>query len=283
MKRLLGKVSGQRRHVADSSETVQFMAFEAARRALLDASLDARDVDLVVLANWTERIFLPELAPQVAYQLGARNALAFDLCGACAGFVHSVQTAAAFLSSPGPWRSAVVVCTEQFSRRIDPTSRIAPILGDAAGAVVLSCAADNAVSQLIDSELTSAGNKWQVCTAPAPNGWLEVRPDLRDHAIAGQVRVAQLLLRRNQLKIDDVDWVVPHPGTSTVHAAVQHQLGVKRAQFVTNFPMRGNTASASIPIALSEYRENGTFHRGDLILSVAVGAGWYDGGLLFRL
>lgn len=278
---VLGRVSAQQRHVADDDETAHYMAVRAACQALTQASVRATDVDLLVLANWTDRLLIPELAPRVAAELGATRALAFDVCAACAGFVHAVQTAAAYLTSPGPWHTALVVCTEQFSRRVRPGSRSEAVLGDAAGAVVLAARSAGG-SRILDSALTSDGARWEVCTAPVPAGWLRVQADLPDHALAGQVEMARLLLDHNGLKIADVDWVIPHPGTDAIHTSVREALGIKPAQFLTNFPRCGNTASASIPIALSEYQQAGTVRRGDLVLSTAVGAGWYYGGLLFH-
>ncbi|GAA2253598.1 MULTISPECIES: ketoacyl-ACP synthase III [Kitasatospora] len=278
----VGTITVKSRHRSSATETVADMALQAARQAIRDAAVAPDEIDLLILTNWTERLYVPDLAPQVAAALGSRRGLAFDLCGACTGFVHGVQTAAAFLSSAGDWRTALVVSADQFSRRVDPTRYGSVTLGDAAGAVVLRRGPASR-SALLDSLLVSDGTRSGVVAVPAATGWIEVSPDLPRHAVPGQAGAARLLLERNGLTIDDIDWVVPHPGTDAVHGPVREAIGVEPGRFVTNFPDRGNTGSASIPVVLSEYLESGPFQRGDLVLALAVGSGWYSGGLLFRL
>lgn len=103
----------------------------AARAAMEQAGITADEVDLLVLSNWTDRQFVPEWAPHTAHLLGADRALAFDVCGACTGFVHGVQTAAAHLGTHATWRHALVVSSERFSRRVRPGSKGELIVGDA--------------------------------------------------------------------------------------------------------------------------------------------------------
>lgn len=267
-------------HVADADETLEFMAVEAARAALQDAGRDGAEVDLVVLANWTDRQWIPEIAPQVAARLGADRALAFDVCGACTGFVHGVQIAASLLSAQPTWRRAVVVAADRFSRRARPGTRGQLIFGDAAGAVVLE--RDPAQPPGLRHS-TLHCDAAQADAVAARDGWLRPRPELIDLAIGSSLKVAELLLERAEIKVADVDWLVPHPGNNAIHAGVRDGLDLPAEKFLTNFADRGNTGCASIPIALSEFSADGVVAPGDLILSTAVGSGWYYGGLLFQL
>lgn len=277
---VVGQVNVRTRGVAGADETVEFMAVRAAEHALREASRDSGEVELVVVTNWTDRQWVPELGPAVAAELSAK-ALGFDLCGACTGFVHGVQTAAALMSTMD-LRIAVVTCSEQFSRRVRPGSKGELVVGDAAGAVVLE-RGEPGDSGLIDSVLSSDGGSARTIYARRPEGWVTSEPTLVDRAVAGNVRVAETLLARNSIRMADVDWVVPHPGTDPVHRAVREKLGISPEQFVVTMDSRGNTSSASIPIALSELWQSGRARRGDLFLTPAIGAGFFEGGLLFRL
>ncbi|MEV1079225.1 ketoacyl-ACP synthase III [Streptomyces sp. NPDC050211] len=282
---VIGRLNVKSRHVADEAETIDYMAVRAAEHALREAGRTAREVDLVIVTNWTDRQFIPEYGPRVAHELGARRALGFDLCGACAGFVHGVQSAAAMLSSPGPWRTAVVVSSEQLSRGTRPGSKGELVAGDAAGAVVLERTDGLAPTapRLIDSVLFSDGEDARVIHARRPNGWLTSTPDLIERAIEGNLRAIELLLERNGLEIEDIDWVLIHPGTDPLHTAVQEKAGIDPDRFVVTMETRGNTSSASIPIALSELIDSGRTRPGQLYLTPAIGSGFYEGGLLFRL
>ncbi len=237
----------------------------------------------MVLANWTDRQWIPEIAPGVATALGANAALAFDLCGACTGFVHGVQTAAAMLSGHPGWHRAVVVAADRFSHRARPGTRGQLVFGDAAGAVVLEKGDPEQPGGLIDSVLDCDSSQADAVAARPPEGWLRPRPELIDLAVSSSLRVADNLLTRNDLKTSDLDWLVPHPGNNAIHAGVRDGLDLEREKFLTNFAERGNTGCASIPIALSEFSAAGVLKPGDLVLSTAVGSGWYYGGLLYQL
>ncbi len=279
---VIGTLDVRARHVAEEDETVPFMAVQAAGRALEHAGLDAADTDLLILSNWTDRQFVPEHGPQVAHLLGAGRALAFDVCGACTGFVHGVQTAAALLGARPGWRTAVVVSSEQFSRRVRPGSRGELVVGDAAGAAVLVKGAAGGEDGLWDSLLISDGAARETVTVLPPRGWIKSSRSLVDVAVASHADLADRVLARAGLKMADIDWVVPHPGTGVLHRAVQERLGIPGERFVTNFEERANTGSASIPIVLSEMARDGRMKPGDLLLTPTVGSGWYYGGLLFR-
>jgi 3-oxoacyl-[acyl-carrier-protein] synthase-3 len=270
-------------HVADDHETLEYMAVRAAEAALADAGVLAERVDLVVLANWTDRQWIPEIAPAVSAALGAHGALAFDVCGACTGFVHGVQTAAALLTAHPGWRRAVVVAADRFSHRARPGTRGQLVFGDAAGAVVLERGPGDGSGSLLDSVLDCDAAEADTVAARPPDGWLRPRPELIDVAVRSSLQVADELLSRNELKSGDIDWLVPHPGNNAIHSGIRAGLDLEDAKFLTNFASRGNTGCASIPIALSEFRANGPLRPGDLVLSTAVGSGWYYGGLLYRL
>jgi 3-oxoacyl-[acyl-carrier-protein] synthase-3 len=194
-----------------------------------------------------------------------------------------VQTAASFLTAHPGWRRAVVVAADRFSHRARPGTRSQLVFGDAAGAVVLEKGDPDSSRGLLDSVLDCDAAEADTVAARPPEGWLRPRPELIDLAVRSSLRVADTVLTRNAMKSGDIDWLVPHPGNNAIHAGVRDGLDLPPEKFLTNFPHRGNTGCASIPIALSEYSAAGVLRPGNLVLSTAVGSGWYYGGLLYRL
>lgn len=279
--RVLGNVSVRSRHRSDDTETIPFMAAEAGRQAIKDAGIEPADLDVIVLSNWTTPAYTPDHGPQTAALLGIPETFAFDVAGACVGFLHGVQTAAAYLRAAPETGYALVVCSEQFSRRVRPGSRGELVCSDAAGAVVLTKSADQ--HGLIDIVLHSDGSRADVISARPPKGWVRSQESLPDHAAASLVEACAEVLGHCAVSMEDVDWVVPHPGTDVVHRRVRQELEVPDEKFVVNFARRGNTSSASIPIVLAEEMAAGRFRPGDLVLSPAIGAGWYYGAMLYRL
>ncbi|MFD0413406.1 ketoacyl-ACP synthase III [Streptomyces sp. NPDC127108] len=271
----------ERRHLSDDTETVPFMAVEAGRHALRNAGLEADDLDLVVFSSWSQRRYAPEDAPRIAMRLGAGRALAFDVCAACVGFVHSVQTAAAMLTSH-QWRRALVVCSDQFSQRLKPGRRGSYVGGDGAGAAVIEAGPPDD-SRLRDSVVLSYGEHAGVSKARGKDGWTVSLPSIAQVAAATAGEATDLVLRRADMTMADVDWVVPHPGSTRISEELIRRIGVDPAMVLTNLRTRGQTTSATIPSALSEFTESGELRKGDVILSPAAGAGWFSGALLFQL
>lgn len=279
---VIGAVEVRGRHVADEDETPAVLACEAARAAIADADVAADDVDLLVVSNWSDRMYAPEHAPTTATLLGANRALAFDICGACTGWVHGVQTAAALLTATPHWRTAVVVGVDRFSRRVRPGSKGELIVGDAAGATVLT-KDDDTRAGLVDSVMFSDGSNRELVDFPLPQGWVKSKPHLVEAAISCHAFVADTLLGRSGVKMADIDWVVPHPGTGPMHKRLRTELEIPQERFVTNWVERGNTGSAAIPIVLSEMASAGRLKPGELVFTPTIGSGWFYGGLLFHV
>jgi len=282
----LERIGVYRRGWASAAEGVAEMAAIAARRALERAGVAAGELDLVILANWTRRRYLPEFAPKLKKLLGADRAFAHDLGCACAGFLYGVGTASEFLRNPR-FRRALVVASEQTSQRARPGSRGTLILGDAAGAFVLErvdVAARDA-GRLIDYELAADGDHHQIMEI-SDEGWVQThipQRDLCSLAARSVHAVSSRLLERNRLGLADVAWVIPHSGTAGVQAALVRELGVPPERILTNYASVGNVSSASIPVALDHFVAAGQVRAGDLVLSAAVGGGWYAAAALYTV
>ena len=283
----LARLGVNRRGWARDGESVSEMAVLAGRRALERAQVAAGDLDLVILANWTQRRYLPEFAPTVKHQLGAGRAFAHDLGCACAGFLYGLGTASEFLRNPR-YQRALVIASEQTSQRARPGSRGTLILGDAAGAFVLERAAldePGRGGRLIDYELASDGEHAAIMEISS-EGWVRTFIQQRELcALAARsiLDVSQRMLARNQLTLADVRWIVPHSGTAGVQAAIARTLEVAPDRILTNYGDVGNVSSASIPVALAHYVAAGTVRPGDLVLSAAVGGGWYAAAALYTV
>lgn len=279
----LSRVGVHTRHWADG-ESVQDMASRAASIALDRAGLPVADLDLVIMANWSQRRHVPDLAPAVAHQLGADAAFAFDIGCACAGFLVGCATAASFLRT-GRYTHALVVSAETNSLRGRPGSKATLIFGDAAAAFVLS--ADEPThadtGRLIDVELISDGAHHDIMTTGA-QGWIQTTIAQRELVTLAATSMAEIvtrLLTRNGLQLSDIDWMIPHSGTAGVQALMRDAVNMAPEKILTNFADVGNVTSASIPLALNHFAATGQVKPGQLILSPVVGAGWYAAGALY--
>jgi 3-oxoacyl-[acyl-carrier-protein] synthase-3 len=197
--------------------------------------------------------------------------------------VYGLAMAHGFLQNPR-YQRGIVLASDHSTRRIRPRSRGTLVFGDGAGCMVLERGVAGG-GRLIDYELTSDGSQNGIMDVGA-DGYLRTHIKQSDlNALAGRSigAVSRALLARNRLTFDDLDFIVPHSGTAGVQAMVADDLGVPTAKILTNLPLVGNVTTASIPVALAHFVEQGRIKPGRLILSASVGLGWQAVAALYTL
>lgn len=292
------------RHVS-VGETVVTLASEAARKALEQAGKRAEEIDLILVATCSPEQYLPCCACQVQADIGAVNALAFDVNAACSGFLFALNTADAYLRT-GLAENALIIGSEVLSKLVDWTDRSSCILfGDGAGAVVVErCGAESRAAEekripagILGRALHSDGTGGGVLrcgarelTTPyagtsAAKADQNQPTDGREHYIQmdGQEvyrfatrRVPQCIeeaLSDAGLAVPDIDMFVLHQANARIIDAVAKRLHADRDKFPTNLERVGNLSSASIPVLLDELHRQGELHRGDRIVLAGFGAG----------
>lgn len=278
-KAVIGDIGVTQRHRSSEKETSVYMASKACEMAMKNAGVSPESIDLYLFCNWTERYYLPDLAPQASLLNGTKNALAFDLGTACTGFVHGVQTASCYLQT-GKWKKALVVGSERFSERTKKGGYGEFTAGDAAAAVVMEYTG-NTETGIVDTCLYDVGTLVDVITCTAPAGLIRSYPDLVTNAADYSLKAIDLLMERNGLKESDITWVVPHPGTDIVVKDILKRTKIPKEKYLMNYPKMGNVSAASIPTVLAENYNKGIIKKGDVVLTPAVGGGFYWGGILY--
>jgi 3-oxoacyl-[acyl-carrier-protein] synthase-3 len=281
------------RRIAGPTQTTASLGAQAGLAAVKQAGLSPGDIDLLVLATATPEQPIPHTGAFVGEEIGLRCG-SFDLQAGCAGFVYSLVTASALLTS-GALEHVLVVGAETLSRIIDPTDRGTCILfGDAAAATVLSRSADAGV---LAWDLGCDGSATGLLEIPAggsrrPTSAETVAGNEHTLRMAGQevfrraVRAvldsAMLTLERAGVASSDVDWFVPHQANVRIIEAARQRLGIPAEQTVVNIDRYGNTSAASIPLAVAESADAGRFRPGDLVLLSGFGAGMTWASALLR-
>ena len=293
------------RHVS-VGETVVTLASEAARKALEQAGKRAEEIDLILVATCSPEQYLPCCACQVQADIGAVNALAFDVNAACSGFLFALNTADAYLRM-GLAENALIIGSEVLSKLVDWTDRGSCILfGDGAGAVVVErCKAESRAVE--EKQIPAAGILGRALHSDGTGGGVlqcdarelttpyartsavktdQNQPmDDREHFIQmdGQEvyrfatrRVPQCIeeaLSDAGLTVPDIDLFVLHQANARIIDAVAKRLHADRKKFPTNLERVGNLSSASIPVLLDELNRQEKLHRGDRIVLAGFGAG----------
>ena len=279
------------RHIAGEGETTASLATDAARAALADAGIDAKDVDLIVLGTATPNRTFPATATQVQHALGCDGGAAFDVAAVCSGFLYALGTADSMIRT-GMAKCALVIGAETFSRILDWEDRATCVLfGDGAGAIVLAAEeADGDERGVLATRLHAAGEHGDllfVDGGPSTTGTVgHVRMRGREvfrHAVVNLAEVLEEVLRAAHYSAADIDWVVPHQANLRILEATAKKLGLPLSKIVITVDRHANTSAASVPLAFDEARRDGRLKAGDLVMLEAMGGGFTWGASLIRL
>jgi 3-oxoacyl-[acyl-carrier-protein] synthase-3 len=286
------------RRIAGEDETTSRLGLEAARQAVQAAGLTAADLDLIICATVTPETLVPSAACRIQHGLGCRPIPSFDLNAACTGFVYALSVAEQFLRA-GACRHVLVVGAETLTRVTDFADRSSCILfGDGAGAVVLS-AAEGTDRGLRHTRLYSDGSDiihmsgTGAQPAPAvitptprtvPAAYLRLNGrEVFKFAVHRVRELMDELLGGCGLTVADIDLIIPHQVNLRILDAAFDGLGVPAERVMVNLDRYGNTAAASVPIALDEALRGGRAQAGDTVLLMAFGGGMTWGGTLLTL
>jgi len=285
------------RHIADNGMTTSDMAAVAGKRALENAGLDPKDVDLLVLATFTGDRPLPAAACFVQTKIGTVNAGAFDVAAACSGFIYGLACAWGYVKS-GIYKNVLVIGADHLSSFTDYTDRTSCILfGDGAGAAVLQADKSGTERGILTCELGADGGGADLMTIFAGGSALRTSEETvqkRQHYISVRGRevfkfaalkmqeLVKSALKACKLTIDDVKLVVPHQVNTRILDFAAEKLHLPKEKMYVNIDRVANTSAASIPIALDEASKAGIIRKGDVVVLVAFGGGLTWASMVLR-
>ncbi|MET9348834.1 beta-ketoacyl-ACP synthase III [Streptomyces termitum] len=272
-----------RRRVADPGTGTAELAAAAGSAAL--ASAGRTSCDLVLVATTTPDRACPATAPRVATAMGLTGTAAFDLSAVCSGFVYGLSVATAMVRA-GTCASVLVVGAERYSAIVDPEDRsTAVIFGDGAGAVLVERGGDPAGrGAVLHTELGSDGTGEDLITVPPGERYLRMEGrEVYTRAVPAMVGSARRVAEAVGWLPGDIDAFVGHQANLRILEAVAKRLDLPPERVVANIEDVGNTAAASIPLALAWAADRGRLAPGDRVVLTAFGGGltWGSAALLW--
>jgi 3-oxoacyl-[acyl-carrier-protein] synthase-3 len=274
------------RRIVDNGAATSDLAIEASLRALDDAKVLPSEVDLIITSTITPDCLFPSTSCFIQEKIGANNAGAFDILAACAGFIYALSIAKNFIIS-GSTKTVLVVGAECLSKITDYTDRSTCILfGDGAGAAIVQ--RSNGKREIITTHLFADGRQADILTLPAGGSKLPTSHetvDSRSHyiqlkgkevfkiAVNNMIDVIIKTVSENNMKIEDIDLIVPHQSNIRIIEAAMEKLNLPKEKAFINIDRYGNTSSASIPIAIDEIEKAKMLKPGNMVLLVAFGGG----------
>lgn len=284
------------RHVADPGMAASDLAAAAAKELLESRHVPPEEIDLIVVASVTPDMLFPATACLVQNKIGATRAWGFDLSAACSGFVYALTVGAQFVGA-GTHKNALVIGSDVMTSILDYQDRATCVLfGDGAGAVLLEPTNGDEDGILdFEHDVDGSGGEFLYMPAggslhPASHETVDKKmhfvhqegPQVFKYAVRRMADLACHLLERNGFSSRDLALVVPHQANLRIIRAMQERLGIHDSKVMINIDLYGNTTAGTIPLGLRDAVQQKRLKKGDLVLLVAVGAGYTTGGVLLR-
>jgi len=283
------------RRVVENGVTTSDIATQASLRAMEDAGVSPKDLDMIITSTITPDHIFPSTSCYIQQKIGATRACAFDILAACAGFIYALSIGQSFINS-GAMKTVLVVGAECLSKITDYTDRTTCVLfGDGAGAVIIQ---RNPIKhEILSSNLAADGSEADVLIMPGggarnPASLESVQQRLHYIQFKGKEvfklainNITNLIIetaKENGLTLNDIDLIIPHQSNLRIIEATMEKLGLPMEKAFVNIDKYGNTSSASVPIAIDEARKEGRLRKGNIVMLVAFGGGLTWGSSVIR-
>ncbi len=274
------------RRIADDDEFTSHMAAKAAKQAMKQARVSAKEIDLIIVATVTPDTMFPATACHVQRLIGAKKAACFDLSAACSGFLYAVEVAQQFIANH-TYNTILVIGADKLSSIVNWKDRNTCVLfGDGAGAAILRYRAGS--HGVITTYMASNGDQADILHMPGGGCALPITVENVDkhlntlhmngretfkQAVLSMGSAATKALEQAQLTADDLTCIIPHQANMRIIEALADRLKIPLEKFHVNLDRYGNTSAAAVAIALDEANRAGRFQVGDYILLVVFGGG----------
>src|SRR5216110_3861927 len=274
------------RRIAGKDELTSDMASKAALKALEQAEVSPKDVDLILVATATPDMLFPATACFVQKKIGAKNAACLDISAACAGFLFGIEIGQQFITSH-THETVLVIGAEKLSSITNWTDRNTCVLfGDGAGAAILRHR--GSAHGVISTHIGSDGRYSDILFMPGGGSRCPITRDNVDlnlatihmtgkevykQAVTAMLNAAKKALEQAGLSIEDIACVIPHQANVRIIEAIADRLRIPLDRFYVNLDRYGNTSAAAVAIALDEANRSGRIKPGDYILMVVFGGG----------
>jgi 3-oxoacyl-[acyl-carrier-protein] synthase-3 len=269
------------------------MGAAAVEELLQKRGISAEEIDLIICCTVTPDLVFPATANIISDKVGAKNAFSFDLMAACSGFLYGLTTGSKYIET-GQYKKVVVVGADKMSSIIDYSDRTTCIIfGDGGGAALLEPTQDEC--GIMDSIMKSDGSG-RVHLHQKAGG--SVKPashetvDAKEHfvyqegqavfkfAVTNMAEVSAEIMERNNLKSEDIRFLVPHQANKRIIDATANRMGVGEEQVMLNIERYGNTTNGTIPLCLWEWEDK--LKKGDNLILSAFGGGFTWGSIYLK-
>jgi 3-oxoacyl-[acyl-carrier-protein] synthase III len=283
----------ERRILRTPGKATSDMAVEVVKQLLEKTNTKPEEIEMLICATVTPDTIFPDTANTILNKAGAKNAFGYDINAACSGFLYALTTGAKFIES-GMYKKVIIIGADKMSSIVDYTDRTTCIIfGDGAGGVLLE--PTNEDTGVIDSVLRSDGAGREFLHMKAGGSLKPANEETiaqKEHfvyqdgkpvfkaAVTGMVNTVKQVLERNEMKVEQIDWLVPHQANMRIINSVGDMLEIPKEKVMINIENYGNTTAGTLPLCLRDYETK--MKKGDNIMLTAFGGGFTWGSTLLK-
>ncbi|HCT0438829.1 TPA: ketoacyl-ACP synthase III [Staphylococcus pseudintermedius] len=269
------------RRWADENQDTSDLAYEASIRAIEDAGIDAKDIDMVIVATSTGDHRFPTVANMLQQRLGLGKVASMDQLAACSGFMYGIITARSFVLS-GEYQNVLVVGADKLSKITDLNDRSTAILfGDGAGAVIIGEVSEN--RGILSYELGSDGVGGKYLYQDQETNFIRMNGrEVFKFAVRVMGESSQRAVEKANLGPDDINMFIPHQANIRIMESARQRLNLPKEKMSVSVDKYGNTSAASIPLSVKQELENGSIKDDDVVVFVGFGGGLTWGSIVIR-
>jgi len=288
----------ERRYVND--ESAGELGVQAVTESLKDASLSISDIDCIISASGTMEQAIPYNGANLHRLLNiGRPIPTFDINMTCLSAVAAIDVANALILN-NTYKNILIVSSEVASVGVDwSDTEVGGMFGDGAAAFILG-QSKSLTQRILASHFETYSEGYDYCQIRgggslnhpskfvdegyAKYGLFEMQGK-KAYRLTAQVMPAffRKLLSKANLKLNDIDWVVPHQASYLALEHLKKRLNVPENKLINILNKKGNQIAASIPTALNELLKYREVKKGDKVLIIGTSAGLSLGGLILEL
>lgn len=252
--------------------------------------ITAEEIDMVIVGTITGDYVFPSTSNVICDKIGAKNAWGYDLSAACSGFIYALATGSQFIET-GKYKKVVVVGVDKMSAILNYEDRATCVIfGDGGGAVLLEPTEEDLGVKDFILKADGAGRNYLYQAAggslmPPTHETIDKKlhyvhqegQTVFKHAVVNMAEVSAEIMEKNNLKSDDVTWLLPHQANKRICEATANRMGLSLDKMLMNIERYGNTTAGTIPLLLWDYEK--LFKKGDNIIISAFGGGFTWGSV----
>lgn len=278
----ISKMTGikERRWAREDQDTSD-LAYEASKKAIADAGIEPKDIDMIIVATATGDTPFPSVANILQDKLGTDKVPTMDQLAACSGFMYSMITAKQYIQS-GDYKNILVVGADKLSKITDLTDRSTAVLfGDGAGAVVIGEVSEG--RGIISYEMGSDGSGGKYLYLNRDTGKLVMNGrEVFKFAVRIMGNASTRVVEKAGLQSEDIDMFIPHQANIRIMESARERLGIEKEKMSVSVNRFGNTSAASIPLSIQQELENGKIKDDDTLVLVGFGGGLTWGAMAIK-